>query len=93
VTKAKVNKCGWAAFTVRLMQIYHKEFKAVRNRTEVNFKPQFVPRSKTTVSVLKTTQIRLYREISNVLFETHTKPIHAPCKQNEEFLNVKPGGT
>jgi hypothetical protein len=35
----------------------------------------------------------LYREISAVCFEIHTKHINTPCGQNVEFVNVKPGGT
>ena len=35
----------------------------------------------------------LYREIMAVCPEIHTKHINTLCRQNVEFLNVKPGGT
>jgi hypothetical protein len=35
----------------------------------------------------------LYREISAVCSEIHTKHINTLCGQNVEFVNVKPGGT
>jgi hypothetical protein len=34
----------------------------------------------------------LYREIA-VCSEIHTKHINTLCRQNVEFVNVKPGGT
>jgi hypothetical protein len=41
----------------------------------------------------KTSQLMLYREISAVCSQIHTKHINTLCGQNVEFLNVKPGGT
>jgi hypothetical protein len=35
----------------------------------------------------------LYREIIAVCSEIHTKHINTLCRQNVEFVNVKPGGT
>jgi hypothetical protein len=35
----------------------------------------------------------LCREIIAVCSEIHTKHINTLCVQNEEFVNVKPGGT
>jgi hypothetical protein len=35
----------------------------------------------------------LYREITAVCSEIHTKHINTLCGQNVEFVNVKPGGT
>ena len=35
----------------------------------------------------------LYREITAVCSEIHTKHINTLCGQNVELLNVKPGGT
>jgi len=35
----------------------------------------------------------LYREIIAVFSEIHTKHTNTVCRQNVEFLNVKPGGT
>jgi 2-C-methyl-D-erythritol 4-phosphate cytidylyltransferase len=64
----------------------------------VNVKPgglyiniQSVPRSKHSVSVMKTSQLMLYREVIVVCSETHTKHINTLCGQNVEFVNVKPG--
>jgi hypothetical protein len=45
------------------------------------------------VSITKTSQLMLYREIIAVCSEIHTKHINALCGQNVEFVNVKPGGT
>ena len=35
----------------------------------------------------------LYREIIAVCSQIHTKHLNTLCGQNEELLNVKPGGT
>jgi hypothetical protein len=59
----------------------------------VHLKIQSVPRSKHSVSVIKTSQLMLYREIITVCFEVHTKHINTLCGLNVEFVNVKPGGT
>ena len=40
-------------------------------------------------SVIKTSQLMLYREIMAVCSEIHTKHINAVCGQNVELLNVK----
>ena len=45
------------------------------------------------MSVMKTSQLMLYREIIAVCSEIHTKHINTLCWQNVELLNVKPGGT
>ena len=50
---------------------------------------QSVPRSKHSVSVIKTSQLMLYREIIAVCSEIHTKPINTLCGQNVELLNDK----
>jgi len=50
---------------------------------------QSVPRSKHSVSVIKTSQLMLYREIMAVCSEIHTKHINTLCGQNVELLNVK----
>jgi len=44
-------------------------------------------------SILKISQLMLYREIIAVCSEIHTKHINALCGQNVELLNVEPGGT
>jgi hypothetical protein len=53
-------------------------------------KTQLVPRSKHSVSVIKTNPLMRYREIIAVCSEIH---IHTVCVQNVELLNVKHGGT
>ena len=42
-----------------------------------------------TVSVIKTNQLMLYREIIAVCSQIHTKHINTLCGQNVELLNVK----
>ena len=41
------------------------------------------------MSVIKTSQLMLYREIMAVCSEIHTKHINTLCGQNIELLNVK----
>ena len=50
---------------------------------------QSVPRSKHSGSVIKTSQLILYRKINSVCSEIHTKHINTLCGQNVELLNVK----
>jgi len=50
---------------------------------------QSAPRRKHTQSVIKTSQLMLYREIIAVCSEIHTKHINIVCGQNVELLNVK----
>jgi hypothetical protein len=57
---------------------------------ELYLKTQSVSRSKHTVSVIKTSQLMLYREIIAVCSEIH---INTLCGQNVQLLNVKPAGT
>jgi len=61
--------------------------------TELHIQIQSVPRSKHSVSVIKTSQLMLYREIVAVCSEIHTKHINTLYGQNVEFVNVKFGGT
>ena len=42
-----------------------------------------------SLSVIKTSQLTLYREIIAVCSEIHTKHINTLCGQNVELLNVK----
>jgi hypothetical protein len=44
------------------------------------------------MSVIKTNQLMLYREIIAVCSQIHKKHINTRCGQNVELLNVKPGG-
>jgi hypothetical protein len=53
----------------------------------INIKTQTVRRSKHTVSVIKTSQLMLFREIIAVCSQIRTK--HTHCGQNGELLNVK----
>ena len=48
-------------------------------------KTQYVPRSKHTVSVIKTSQLMLNREIIAVCFQIHTKHINTLCGQKVEL--------
>jgi hypothetical protein len=50
-------------------------------------------RAVNTVSVIKTSQLMLYREIIAVCSEIHIKHINTLCGQNVEFFYFKPGGT
>jgi len=54
---------------------------------------QFLPHSKHSASLIKTSLLMLYREIIAVCSEIHTKHINTLCGQNVELLSVKPGGT
>ena len=60
---------------------------------ELHLKTQSVPRSKHSVSVIKTSQLMLCREITAVCFEIHTKHINTLCGQRAEFLNDTAPGT
>jgi hypothetical protein len=50
---------------------------------------QSVPRSKHAVTLTKTSQLMLYREIIAVCSEIHTKRINTQCEKNVDFLIVK----
>ena len=53
-------------------------------------KIQSIPRSKHSVSVIKTSQLMLYREIIAVCSQIHTKHINTLCGQNVElFIYIK----
>ena len=41
------------------------------------------------MSIIKTSQLMLYREIIAVCSQIHTDHINTLCGQNVEFLNVK----
>ena len=45
------------------------------------------------MSVIKTSQLILYREIIAVCSQIHTKHINTLCGQNTVFLYVTAGGT
>jgi len=54
-----------------------------------DMKTQPVPRSKHTVSVIKTNHLMLYREIIAVCSQIHTKHTNTLCGLNVELLNAK----
>ena len=58
-------------------------------KPELYLNTQSVPHSKHSVSVRKTRQLMLYREIMAVCSEIHTKHINTVCGQNVELLDVK----
>jgi len=45
------------------------------------------------MSIIKTSQLMLYREIIAVCSQIYTKHINTLCGQNTEFVNVTAGGT
>ena len=67
----------------------HGEKPVTDEKSELYVKIQSVPLSKHSVSVIKTSQLMLYREIIAVCSEIHTKHINTLCGQNVEFVNVK----
>jgi hypothetical protein len=54
-----------------------------------DLKIQFVSLSKHYASVIKTSQLMLYREIIAVCSEIHTKHINTLCGQNVKFWMLK----
>ena len=76
-------------------QIHTKHINTLFGQNlELYIKTQSVPRSKIhSVSVTKTSQLMLCREIIAVCSQIHTKNTNALCGQNLEFLHVKPVGT
>ena len=60
-----------------------------RDRLEVHLKTNSVTLRKLSVSVIKASQLMLYREIIAVCSQIHAKHINKPCRQNVELLNVK----
>ena len=73
----------------------HHDSEFVCLNTGINFndiyvhKTQSVPRSKHSVSVIKTSQLMVYREIIAVCSHIHTKHTNTLCGQNAELLKVK----
>jgi len=67
-------------------QIYIKHTSTLCGQNvELYIKIQSVPRSKHTVSVIKTSQLMLYTEIIAVCSQIHTKHITTLCGQNVEL--------
>ena len=70
-------------------QIHTKHISALCGQNvELYIKIQFVPRSKHSISVIKTSQLMLYREIIAVYSQIYTKHINTLCGQNVEFFNI-----
>ena len=70
-------------------QIHTKHINALCGQNvELYIKIQSLPRSKHSVSVIKTSQLMLYREIIAVYYHIHTKHINTLCGQNVE-LHIK----
>jgi hypothetical protein len=69
-------------------QSYGAAFERLR-LTWVLINIQSVPRSKHSVSVIKTSRLMLCREIIAVCSQIHIKHINTLCGQNVELLNVK----
>ena len=71
-------------------QIHTKHINTLRGQNvELYLKTQFVPRSKHSVLVIKTSQLMPYREIIAVCSQIHTTHINALCMQNVEFCSTK----
>jgi len=87
-TKHINTLCGQNVEFVNVKQLVHVVTTGLQ-RDNI----QSVPRSKHSVSPIKTSQLMLHREIIAVCSQIHTKHINTLCVQNVEFTNVKPGGT
>jgi len=75
-------------------QIHTKRINTLCGQNvELYIKIQSVPRSKHSVSVIKTSQLMLYREIIAVCSQIHTEHTNTLRGQNVELLNVKHDGT
>jgi phage terminase large subunit len=64
--------------------LYHPATRSVEFFLEMSGKKEVSCRS-----VIKTSQLMLYREIIAVCSEIHTKHINKPCGQNVELLDVQ----
>ena len=74
-------------------QIHTKHINTLCGQNvELYIKIQSVPRSKHSVSVIRTSQLMLYREIIAVCSQIHTKHINTLCGQNVEFVDARRGG-
>jgi hypothetical protein len=72
----------------RLQPLYTARRNSAGLNLQINKKIQFVPRSRHSVSVIKTSQLMLYREIIAVCSEIRIKHINTLCGQNVEFLKL-----
>ena len=95
------QRCTRTVAMTQALYCSHRYF-SVRERTvtiwrlrlnRITFKyPVRTAQETHTVSVIKTSQLMLYREIIAVCSQMHTKHINTLCGQNVEFVSVKPGG-
>jgi len=70
-------------------QIHTKHINTLCGQNvELYIKIQSVPRSKHSLSVIKTSQLMMYREIIAVCSQIHTKHLNTLCGQNVE-LHIK----
>jgi len=71
-------------------QIHKKHINTLCGQNvELYIKTQSVPRSKHSVSVIKTSQLMLCTEIIAVCSQIHTKHINTLAGKNVEFVYVK----
>ena len=70
-------------------ELHQMQALVMRNWILVILKYFFIPRSKHTQSLIKTSRLMLCREIISVCSEIHTKHINTVCGQNVELLNFK----
>jgi len=82
---------GWGRKSITLLEgsLASPAPPSDRNSINLKVKVQSVPRSKHSVSVIKINQLMLYREVTGVCSEIHTKHIHTLRGQNVKFVNVK----
>jgi len=72
-------------------QIHTKHINTLCGQNaELYINIQSVPRSKHTISVIKTSQLMLYREIIAVYSQIHTKHINTLCGENVELYVLSP---
>jgi len=80
-------------------QIHTKHINTLcgRNVEMLNFKPGGTCSDHWAlegyISVIKTSQLIMYREIIAVCSQIHTKHTNILCRENTEFESVKPGRT
>ena len=70
------DKAAFHGGSFNFLRILHKHSVLTEQKTK-------------SVSVIKISQLMLYREIMAVCSEIHTKHINTVCGQNVELLNVK----
>ena len=74
---------------LRAIKIHKYEYTVWAERRIVYKDPVRTAQETHSVSVIKTSQLMLYKEIIAVYSQIHTKHINTLCGQNVEFVNVK----